>query len=186
MTVFICPTTTSLLRDHNSRGGLRQVGAKVALEELPGLIDVAFLALHGAYGEDGTIQQQLTELNIPYTGSGIRACQIGTDKAMLKELMGVRDFARPKMIALYREEWLQGKPTDYYQEAIEKIGFPMVIRPASQGSFIGASTLKEEQGLEGFDLALNRAFFREILPVYEWKDRSKFEQSELRVNLPRK
>lgn len=157
---------------------IRQVGSKVELEELPNLIDIAFLALHGPYGEDGEIQQQLAELNIPYTGSAVRACRIGADKAMLKELLAVGNFSRPRMMALYREEWLQGKAADYYQEAIDKIGFPMFIRPVSQGPAIGVSTLEEEQGLEGFDLAINRAFFREILPVYEWKDRSKFERSE--------
>ncbi|MCB9263623.1 MAG: PASTA domain-containing protein [Lewinellaceae bacterium] len=157
---------------------IRQVGSKVEPEELPGLIDMAFLALHGDYGENGEVQQQLSDLNIPYTGSGVRACQIGADKALLKEIMGVRDFARPRLMALFREEWLQGKPADYYQEAIEKIGFPMAIRPARQGPAIGASIIKEEQGLEGFDLAVNRALFREILPVYEWRDRSKFERSE--------
>ncbi len=157
---------------------IRQVGSKVEPEELPGLIDIAFLALHGEYGEDGDIQQQLAGLNIPYTGSGVRACQIGADKALLKELMGVRDFARSRMMALYREEWLQGKAADYYQEAIDKIGFPMSIRPASQGPTIGQSVVEENQGLEGFDLAVNRAFFREVLPVYEWRDRSKFERSE--------
>ncbi|MCB0595728.1 MAG: PASTA domain-containing protein, partial [Phaeodactylibacter sp.] len=157
---------------------IRRVGSKVELEELPGLIDIAFLALHGAYGEDGEIQQQLAELNIPYTGSGVRACQIGADKSMLKELMVVRDFVRPRLMDLYREEWLQGKPADYYQKAIEKVGFPMSVRPANQGPSIGASTIEEDQGLEGFDLAVNRAFFREILPVYEWRDRSRFERSE--------
>jgi len=155
-----------------------QIGAKVQPEELPALIDIAFLALHGDYGEDGQIQQLLASLNIPYTGSGARACQIGADKALLKELMGVQGFARPRTMALYREEWVQGKPSDYYQEAIEKAGFPMLIRPAGQGPSIGASTIDEEAGLEGFDLAVNRAFFREILPVYEWKDRGKFERSE--------
>ena len=157
---------------------IRQVGSKVEPEELPALIDIAFLALHGAYGENGEIQRELTQLNIPYTGSGARACQIGADKSMLSELLGVRNFTRPPMMALYREEWLQGKPSDYYQEATEKVGFPMAIRPVSQGPSIGVSILTEDQGLEGFDLAINRALFREILPVYEWRDRSKFERSE--------
>ncbi|MCB9297474.1 MAG: PASTA domain-containing protein [Lewinellaceae bacterium] len=159
-------------------GLIRQVGARVEPEELPGLIDIAFLALHGPYGEDGEIQQQLAALKIPYTGSGARACQIGADRSLLGELLSVRGFARPRSMALYREEWLQGKPAALYQEAIEKTGFPMWIRPVSEGPSIGISVIHEEQGLEGFDLAVNRAFFREVIPVYEWKDRSKFERSE--------
>lgn len=157
---------------------IQQIGSKVEPEELPNLIDMAFLALHGPYGEDGQIQRRLAERNIPFTGSGARACRIGADKALLKELMGVQGFARPGMMALYREEWLQGKASDYYQEAIGRAGFPMLIRPAGQGPSIGVSTVEEDQGLEGFDLAINRAFFREVLPVYEWKDRSPFERTE--------
>ena len=64
---------------------INSVGRKVTFEELPQLINIAFLALHGVYGEDGQIQEILQNLKIPYTGSGVRASQIGIDKAIQKE-----------------------------------------------------------------------------------------------------
>lgn len=156
----------------------RKVGRLVQPEELPVLIDVAFLALHGEYGEDGQIQQQLSDLGIPYTGSGVRASQIGMDKALQKGLMAEKGFDCPNVLVLPRATWLQSSAQSVYEQAIEAIGFPMVIRPANQGSSIGVKILEEEEGLEGFDLAVNLAFFRQIVPVYEWKDRSDYDRVE--------
>ncbi|HMQ48263.1 MAG TPA: PASTA domain-containing protein [Saprospiraceae bacterium] len=156
----------------------RKVGRLLKPEELPLLIDVAFLALHGEYGEDGQIQQQLSALGIPYTGSGVRASQIGMDKALQKGLMAEKGFDCPKVLVLPRQSWLQSSAQSIYEQAIEEIGFPMVIRPANQGSSIGVKILEEEEGLEGFDLAINLAFFRQIIPVYEWKDREDYDRVE--------
>src|SRR5690606_23668394 len=58
---------------------IEKVGKKINWADLPGIMDVAFLALHGNFGEDGQIQGLLESIKIPYTGSGIRACAIGMD-----------------------------------------------------------------------------------------------------------
>jgi len=155
-----------------------KVGRKLSWAEIPELIDLAFLALHGEYGEDGQIQGQLEEAGIPYTGSGIKASQIGMDKALQKELMGELGFEAPDILVYQREEWKDTKPATAYERCIEAIGFPMVIRPANQGSSIGVTIVEEEDGLEGFDLAINRAFFREIIPVAEWMDRDEYDRIE--------
>ncbi len=155
-----------------------KIGRRIQPAELAGLIDIAFLALHGLYGEDGQIQQQLTELGIPFTGSGARASRIGLNKALQKELMSSRGFRVPEFHALSRTAWLESRPNDIYQEAINRLGFPMLARPAKQGASVGYTTVEEDDGLEGFDLATNRAFFREILPVYEWNDRDEYERQE--------
>ena len=156
----------------------KTIGRPLSWEELPQLIDLAFLALHGAFGEDGQIQQILENLNIPYTGSGVQASQIGMDKALQKSLMGEKGFAAPDIIVYNREAWINTAARDAYEMSIKQIGFPIVIRPANQGSSIGVSIVDEEAGLEGFELAVNRAFFREAIPVLEWKERSDFDRLE--------
>lgn len=155
-----------------------KVGRRISREELPALIDMAFIALHGYYGEDGQLQQELDALGIPYTGNGPRACQIGMGRSILKDLMGLLGFPAPKTYTLAREEWLAAQPGDIYQEAIAQLGLPLSVRPARQSSSIGMSAVEEKSGLEGFELAVNRAFFREAVPAIEWKDRSGYERVE--------
>ncbi|MBK7869642.1 MAG: PASTA domain-containing protein [Saprospiraceae bacterium] len=155
---------------------IAKVGSKIRLEDLPQYINIAFLALHGEYGEDGEIQQQLDDLNIPYTGSGVRPSQIGMDKVLQKQLMAAHSFACPKILTLDRADWVKGNVSDWYQESIDAVGFPIVIRPANQGSSIGVSIIDEESGLEGFEEAVNRAFFREIITVERWQKSSEYER----------
>lgn len=157
---------------------LRAIGTPIAPEEISQHIDVAFLALHGVYGEDGAIQRQLEDLQIPYTGSGVRASEIGMDKALQKELMQEKGFACPTVSKLSRNEWLVANVHQLYQQASQEIGFPLVIRPANQGSSIGVSIIDEKEGLEGFEMAVNRAFFRELIPLEEWHDRSDYDRIE--------
>ncbi|MCB0637725.1 MAG: hypothetical protein KDC54_13940 [Lewinella sp.] len=157
---------------------LSKIGRPLDWSELPGLIDVAFLALHGEFGEDGQIQHRLTELGIAYTGSGIRASEIGIDKALQKELMQGKGFPTPPIQVLSRQDWLNGNVHDRYAAASQTIGFPLVVRPARQGSSIGVSIIEEKEGLEAFEWSVNRAFFRELLPLDEWQDRSEYERLE--------
>jgi UDP-N-acetylmuramate--alanine ligase len=155
-----------------------KVGKRVSWEQVADMIDVAFLALHGIYGEDGQIQQELEDLGIPYTGSGVKASQIGMDKAVQKTLMAEREFDAPQIIVYPRNKWVNGSASDHYEEAARELGFPFVVRPANQGSSIGVSIVEESAGLEGFELAVNRAFFRELIPAKEWNDRSAYERIE--------
>lgn len=148
---------------------ISKVGRRVGLDELKGLIDIAFLALHGEYGEDGQLQGLLESLQIPYTGSGIRACSIGIDKAFQKKIMEAGGFACPEVVVLSRREWLNAHAENLYHSLAGQIGWPMVIRPANQGSSIGVSILPERAGLAGFQKAVNRAFFREEIPAGTWQ-----------------
>ena len=154
-----------------------KVGRRLTREELPQLINVAFLALHGEYGEDGQLQKELTDLRIPYTGSGIRACQIGMDKAWQKELMAEKGFATPTVTVLNRKMWLHLNDVEsLYEESFNTIGSPVVIRPANQGSSIGVSIIDQEAGVEAFREAIDRAFFREFIPVGRWRNRSTYDK----------
>lgn len=155
---------------------IREVGKKIAPEDLAKYIDVAFLSMHGNYGEDGQIQGLLESLRIPYTGSGIRACAIGMDKAFQKKIMQTGDFHCPEVLVINRAKWLQAKPKDIYNKAIQKIGFPLVIRPANQGSSIGVAIIGEAEGEIAFTKAINSAFFREELTASTWQNFNKAEK----------
>lgn len=157
---------------------LATIGKPLSAADLKDHIDVAFLALHGIYGEDGELQQTLESLNIPYTGSGVEASRIGMDKAWQKRLMQEQGFACPKVEVISKKEWLGANVRESYERASQEIGFPLVIRPANQGSSIGVSIIDEEEGLEGFEMAINRAFFRELIPLEEWHDRTPFDRVE--------
>jgi D-alanine-D-alanine ligase len=157
---------------------IQKVGRKIEPAELPQLIQLAFLALHGEYGEDGQIQQQLDDLHLPYTGSGARPSQIGMDKVWQKRLMTELGFDAPKIKVFDREDWIGGNVSELYRQAALTVGFPIVIRPANQGSSIGVSIVEEPGGLEAFEEAVNRAFFREIITVERWQNSSEFERAD--------
>jgi len=155
---------------------MRQVGRPVALAELADLVDVAFLALHGNFGEDGQIQGLLETLNIPYTGSGIRASSIGMDKAFQKKIMSAAGFPCPHIMEIKKDEWTRGVVSNFYKNVIEKTDFPIVIRPATQGSSIGVAIIDEREGEAGFLAAVDAAFFRLRISSNEWTNYSEEEK----------
>ena len=156
----------------------RKIGRRIRRHDLTELIDVAFLALHGEYGEDGQLQKELDYAGIPYTGSGVRASEIGMDKAVQKELMLEAGFASPPIHVIARGDFDDHRVQEHFATAESVIGWPMVIRPARQGSSIGVAILREDAGLEGFERAVNAAFFRELLPVDEYRQRPPHERLE--------
>ncbi len=97
--------------------------------------DVAFLALHGRYGEDGTIQGMLELLGIPYTGSGVLASALAMDKSMAKRVMASAGICVPDSVdfACRDGRWDEAAVL----EAVEEIGYPVIIKPSRQGSTIG-------------------------------------------------
>jgi D-alanine-D-alanine ligase len=103
-------------------------------EERP---DVAFIALHGGGGEDGTVQELLEALAIPYTGSGPAACMRCADKALAKFLMREAGIPTPEFRVL-REPSVKALGAGAAVGPIERaLGFPVVVKPASQGSALG-------------------------------------------------
>lgn len=156
---------------------LSKIGKKIHYHELNSLIDLAFLALHGSFGEDGQIQGILESLHIPYTGSGIRPSSIGMSKSFQKKIMAAEGFAHTKVAVESRKSWLQcADPQALYAELSKKIGFPLVIRPSNQGSSIGVSIVAEKMGFEGFVKAMNKAFFVQELTASYWNGLTKEEK----------
>lgn len=108
--------------------------AERCLDELKGF-DRVFIALHGRYGEDGTIQGALELMHIPYTGSGVMASAVGMDKWRTKLLWSAVGLAIPKFVLLTEN-------SDF--AAIEKqLGLPLFVKPACEGSSIGISMVRQ-------------------------------------------
>lgn len=114
-------------------------------------IDVAFIALHGKYGEDGTIQSLLELRGIKYTGSNLLTNALAMDKALTKvvlEYNGVKTADWKLVDSNYNYEIIK-------REIEERIGFPCVIKPNDQGSSVGLSFCNNEGELKNaIDLAL--------------------------------
>lgn len=145
-----------------------KIGKKINLDELKNYIDFAFLCLHGPFGEDGKIQGLFEYLRIPYSGSGILPSAIGIDKSIQKQLMVNAGFNSPKFFTVQREKYINGNAKQTFNEVLKEIGFPLVIKPANQGSSIGISILHERDELE-FQKAVEKAFFIKSINVKEWK-----------------
>ncbi|HVA18605.1 MAG TPA: D-alanine--D-alanine ligase [Solirubrobacteraceae bacterium] len=125
------------------------VGASFASDLLETRADVAFVALHGRDGEDGTVQEVLEALGMPYTGSPPAACVRCTDKALAKHLMLEAGIPTPAFRSL-RETAVKDLGAGAALPAIEtEIEFPMVIKPARGGSALGVKFASDSAGLPG-------------------------------------
>ena len=99
--------------------------------------DVAFVALHGSDGEDGTVQELLEVVGVPHTGSGISACIRASDKVLAKHAMRDRGIPTPDFYA-FNETALGALGAAQALPAIEdRLEFPIVVKPARQGSALG-------------------------------------------------
>ncbi len=104
-------------------------------------IDFAFIALHGKFGEDGTIQSVLKTLNTPYSGCDSLSSAICMDKDMTKKILKYADIRTGKWISLNSLEELN-------YEKIEKLSYPVVIKPNSGGSSVATNLISEEKDVK--------------------------------------
>ena len=107
---------------------------------MPTNVDVAFLALHGTFGEDGTLQRMLENGGITYTGSGPEASARAFDKIAAKKAFLVAGIPTPKYEVFDRAH------TDL--QRLAQLGFPLVVKPSRQGSSVGISIVQEEGDLQ--------------------------------------
>jgi len=103
-------------------------------EEAP---DAAFVALHGRDGEDGTVQELLEILGLPYTGSGVLACTRATDKALAKHLMLEAGIPTPEFFAFTQTAFRELGAGEALGAIEQRLDFPVVVKPSSQGSALG-------------------------------------------------
>jgi D-alanine-D-alanine ligase len=113
------------------------VGADLVTHLSEAAPDVAFVALHGPEGEDGTVQELLEAMGIAYTGSGVSACIRASDKVLAKHAMRDRGVPTPDFFA-FNETAFKVLGAAQALPAIEqRLDFPIVVKPAGQGSALG-------------------------------------------------
>ena len=99
--------------------------------------EVAFVAMHGRDGEDGTVQELLEILDIPYTGSGVLACVRAMDKVLAKHLMLENGIPTPAFFAFNETAFRDLGAADALHAIEDRLDFPIVVKPAGQGSALG-------------------------------------------------
>ena len=108
--------------------------------------DRVFIALHGRFGEDGSLQGALEQLGIPYTGSGVMACAIGMDKIYTKMIWLMKGLPTPRYASLTESTDLAAVVAD--------LGLPLIVKPPHEGSTIGITKVRAAGELKAaYDLA---------------------------------
>src|SRR5690606_25446031 len=103
--------------------------------------DRVFIALHGRWGEDGTIQGALELLGIPYTGSGPAACALAMDKIMTKRVWLHEQLPTPRYLSLDGSTRLETVP--------DELGLPLIIKPSHEGSTLGLTKVSSAAAMNG-------------------------------------
>lgn len=117
------------------------VGNDIAERLIKEKIECAFLALHGRFGEDGTIQGMLELMRIPYTGSGVLASALAMHKVMSKKFFHCEKIPTPRYEVFQREEIKKEPPKRI------SLPLPVVVKPAREGSTIGVSIVRKDEEL---------------------------------------
>jgi D-alanine-D-alanine ligase len=107
--------------------------------------DLVFVALHGKYGEDGTVQGMLEIMGIPYTGSGVVGNAIGINKVLTKKILSFEGIPTSPFIIVKKIQFIADGSN--IEPIIAKIGLPMVIKAATQGSSIGTYIVNEQSDI---------------------------------------
>lgn len=116
------------------------VGRNIVAVLLKGKFDCAFIALHGRHGEDGVMQGLLETLNIPFTGSGVLGSALSMDKVRSKQIWQSMGLPTPDFALLNEEsDW---------ESVVEALGLPIAVKPAREGSSLGAARVENAADLE--------------------------------------
>ena len=108
--------------------------------------DRVFIALHGRYGEDGTMQGLLEQMSLPYTGSGVLASALAIDKQATKRLWSSFNLATPRFVMLNaNSDW---------KKVAQDLGLPIIVKPAREGSSLGLTKVTKPEDLSAaYELA---------------------------------
>jgi D-alanine-D-alanine ligase len=134
-----------------------QVAATVSSQSL----DVVFPVLHGPYGEDGTVQGLLELANVPYVGAGVLASAVGMDKATMKLVFVAKGLPICDYEVVLKHEW-QRDERRIINAVVDKLGFPVFVKPANLGSSVGISKAKHAAELRSA-ITLAAEFDRKVV-----------------------
>ncbi len=110
-------------------------------------IDIAFPALHGSFGEDGTIQGLFEMLGVPYVGCDVPSSAIAMDKALTKQMYEQHQIPTTKFICFFKTDWDKDK-TQIINQAKNNLKYPLFVKPVHLGSSIGIGKVRDEKELE--------------------------------------
>jgi D-alanine-D-alanine ligase len=172
----------SLERDISLRSGervfraLEELGYRpLGLDVSPELVDTlrrerpdaVYIALHGKFGEDGTVQEALEFLGLPYTGPGVVASALAWDKSLSKRLFAQAGIPTPAWVTFTSDAFKEmgaASALDLVPEAVG--GFPMVVKPTKQGSALGLAKVEGPDGLA--DALLSALSYGDAAIVERW------------------
>src|SRR2546428_1138021 len=109
-------------------------------------VDVVFIAMHGPYGEDGTVQGLLELLGVPYTGSGVLASALAMDKLRSRQLFEWHRIPVPGYLSVTASVWRDRGHV--HRQVAQALGYPCVVKPNAAGSSIGVSLVREPTALD--------------------------------------
>ena len=139
----------ALLGDPSRKGLISLDSERLTGEKL----DVVFPALHGTYGEDGTLQGLLEMADVPYVGCGVLASSCGMDKVTMKSLFVQAGLPICKYLWFLRSQW-RNDPAKVIRKVTSDIGLPCFVKPANLGSSVGVSRATDKKSLsDAIDLA---------------------------------
>ncbi|GLY14087.1 D-alanine--D-alanine ligase [Kineosporia sp. NBRC 101677] len=135
---------------------LRESGCEVTVTDVDdqlldtlrsGQVDVVWPLLHGVSGEDGAVRDVLELVGVPYVGSDPAACRLSWDKSVAKGIVQEAKIATPRFVALPHGIFRELGANRVLNSIVDKLGLPLVVKPARGGSALGASAVREATAL---------------------------------------
>jgi D-alanine-D-alanine ligase len=145
-------------------GAWRYEGERLSVCPGAGLlgVDVVFAALHGPFGEDGTIQGLLETLDVAYVGAGVAASAVCMDKVLFKQLMGAARVDQVEYVGVREQRWRSAR--EEVLAEVAGLGLPVFVKPAHLGSSVGIVKVTAAEQLQD---AFERAFEHDALAIVE-------------------
>ena len=131
---------------YNKNGCLTLQNKNGLFKKIVAQVDIVIPAVHGYNMEDGNIQGMLETYGVPYTGSDIYGCTVGQDKVFQKQILQAEGIPVTKYIWFYDNEYYEDE--EKILSKVKKIGYPVIVKPARQGSSIGIEIAKDEEMLK--------------------------------------
>jgi D-alanine-D-alanine ligase len=155
------------LADDDLLAMLTEVGQPIRPVDLRKFIDFAFIAMHGAPGEDGSLQGLLEWYGLPYSGPGLFGSAVSMDKPLQNELIMQITGMQKRQVVVSRATWEASNPADIFVQVKAAIGLPIVAKAPHGGSSIGVSIVKQDD-LAAFARAVQQCFFMVHVDKADW------------------
>jgi len=160
---------------------ISKVGKQIFPHQFSDYFDIAFLALHGPFGEDGNIQSILEWYRIPYTGCGVLPSSIGISKSAQKKFFSNTNFKTADYQIISKDELLKNLPQQF-EKVKTALGLPLVIKSPNQGSSLGVSVVFYDNKEIFEDAVLNSLFIKKIT-AQTWNKFDVQEKEEFARNI---